>query len=340
MTIRNRKHRRSGTASSVTLTEVARAADVGESTVSRVLRNHGSFSAQTRERVINAVAKLGYVPNKIAGTLASTSSRLVGIVIPSLTNIVFPDLLRGAHKTLNSAGFKAVIAVTEYDPAQEEAMIESMLSWRPAGLILAGVEHTPRSITLLKNSGVRVAELLDTDGKGVDYVVGYSNRAAGRASAKYLLERGYRRIGYVGHDIKLDLRADKRLKGFKTTLAAAGVKLHDQELAALPSSIAAGREGLARLLKRSPTLDAVYFSNDDMAIGGYFHCLARGIAIPERLALFGYNGLDVARLAPQPLSTILTPRVLVGEIGARLILSDEPSKAVDLGFELIKGATA
>ncbi len=91
---------------------------------------------------------------------------------------------------------------------------------------------------------------------------------------------------------------------------------------------------------RAPTLDAVYFSNDDMAIGGYFLCLSRGIAVPDRLALFGHNGLDIGRVTPQPLSTIRTPRVQVGAEGARLVCSDEPRTVIDLGFELVVGATS
>jgi LacI family gluconate utilization system Gnt-I transcriptional repressor len=89
-----------------------------------------------------------------------------------------------------------------------------------------------------------------------------------------------------------------------------------------------------------PKLDAVYFSNDDLAIGGYFHCIENGISIPGQLALFGYNGLEVTRLAPQPLSTIRTPRVAMGSTGARMLLSGDPSQVVDLGFELIPGATS
>lgn len=322
-----------------TLTDVARAAGVGESTASRVLRRHGSFSAKTRDAVLAAAARLGYVPNRIAGTLASTGSRLVGIVIPSLSNIVFPDLLRGASAVLGEAGFQSVIGVTDYDPAAEERLIESLLSWRPAGLMVAGLEHTERTHALLRRAGVRVAELLDTDGQGIDIVVGFSNRAAGRASAQHLIKRGYRRIGYVGHDLARDLRAAKRYDGYRTALAESGVSVIGQEIVPAPSSIEAGRDALARLLARVPAIDAVYFSNDDMAIGGYFLCLARGFAVPQRLALMGYNGLDVARAAPQPLSTVLTPRVAIGETGARLVIGDSPPAVVDLGFELVEGAT-
>ena len=324
----------------VTLAQVAEAAGVGESTVSRVLRNHGSYSGKTRDRVMTAVERLGYVPNRIAGTLASTGSRLVAFVIPSLSNIVFADVLRGASATLEENQYQAVFAVTDYDPAREEALVASMLAWRPAAVMLAGYEHTERSIKMLRAANCRVVEMLDVDGTALDLAVGFSNRAAGRESAEFLLQRGYRRIGYVGHDLDRDTRAGKRYSSFCETLSANGVPLADQEIYREASSVERGRLGLDLLLARTPDLDAVYFSNDDMALGGYFHCLARGIVIPSQLAIFGYNGLDLGRVMPQALSTIRTPRVATGQMAAKLIVDNAPSQVIDLGFELIEGATA
>ncbi len=202
----------------VTLAEVAEAAGVGESTVSRVLRNHGSFSGRTRDRVMAAVERLGYVPNRIAGTLASTGSRLVAFVIPSLSNIVFPDLLRGASAILEENRYQAVFSVTDYDPQKEEALAAAMLAWRPAAVMLAGYEHTGGTVKMLRASGCRIVEMLDVDGDALDLAVGFSNRAAGRESAAFLLKRGYRRIGYVGHDLNRDTRAGKRFSSFCETL--------------------------------------------------------------------------------------------------------------------------
>ena len=325
----------------VTITDVARRARVGESTVSRVLRNQGSVSQQTREKILKAAADLNYVPNRIAGALASMTSKLIGIVIPSVGNTVVPEVLAGVNTVLENAGFQPVIGVSNYDPLREEALIESILSWRPAGILIAGLEHTDRARALLKGSGIRVVELLDIDGKGVDIVVGSSHRMAGQKSAEHLLARGYRRIGYVGHDIRIDVRAGKRLEGFQAVMRENGLDFVDQEF--FPSggsTVEAGRIGLARLLIRQPALDAIYFSNDDLALGGYFHCLEHGISIPGTLALFGYNGLEITHLTPSPLSTIRTPRVAMGKVGANLLLAGGPSAVVDLGFELIIGATS
>ncbi|GJE58821.1 LacI family DNA-binding transcriptional regulator [Methylobacterium trifolii] len=327
----------------VTLADVAREAGVGESTVSRVLRNQGSYSKRAGERVAEAVARLGYVPNRVAGSLAgnaaSAGSQLVGIVIPSLANIVFPDLLSGLTTALDSTGFQSVIGVSDYDPDREEALVGALLSWRPTALMVTGLEHNPGTVARLRAGGIRIVEMMDVDGPGLDIVVGVSHRAVGRASAAHLLARGYRRIGYVGHDVTRDLRAGKRLAGFEEALGEGGQRLRDREIMAGPSSAAAGRAGLDRLMARRTDLDAVYFSNDDMALGGYFGCLANGWAVPGRLALFGFNGLDIAAAMPQPLSTIRTPRLAIGRVAAERLAGNGPAETVDLGFELIAGAT-
>ncbi|TBW40050.1 LacI family DNA-binding transcriptional regulator [Siculibacillus lacustris] len=328
-----------GSHAAVTISDVAREAGLGESTVSRVLRGRGAVSETARAKVTAAVAKLGYVPNRIAGTLASPGSRLIAFVIPSVTNIVFADVLSGAEAVLTERDRQAVFAVSGYDPTREERLIESMLAWRPSGLVVAGIEHTQRARTMMLGAGLRVVEIFDTDGTGLDLVVGFSNRAAGAASARHLVDRGRRRIGYVGHDIERDRRAGKRFEGFVTGLGEAGVSLVDREIISGHSSVEGGRIALAALVSRAPALDAVYFSNDDMALGGYFECLASGIAVPGRLALMGYNGLDVAQQAPLALTTIRTPRRRVGEMAARLLCTDADPGTYDLGFELLPGAT-
>jgi LacI family transcriptional regulator, gluconate utilization system Gnt-I transcriptional repressor len=328
------------TLAGIRLADVAARAGVGESTVSRVLRSHGSYSEATRARVLEAASALGYVPNRIAGSLASSGVSLVALVVPSVTNVVFADLLAGVSEVLEPQGFQPVFSVTDYDPQKEERLIASMLAWRPAALLVAGREHTPAATRMLQASGRRIVELLDTDGPGLDCLVGFSNAAAGRMAAEHLMSRGYRRIGYVGHALDRDLRAAKRLAGFEAALAGSGLELVAREIAPEPSSIEVGRHGLARLLAREPRLDAVYFPNDDMAMGGYFHCLAAHVAVPGTLALFGHNGLEIGRAAPQVLSTILTPRAEIGRAAARLAIGGLGGERLDLGFSLVPGGTS
>ena len=126
----------------LTLRDVSEASGVSEMTVSRVLRNRGDVSDATRERVLEAARSLGYVPNKIAGALASQRVNLVGVIIPSLSNMVFPEVLTGISDTLEDTGLQPVVGVTNYSPEREESVIYEMLSWRPSGMIIAGLEHT------------------------------------------------------------------------------------------------------------------------------------------------------------------------------------------------------
>ncbi|MDQ0456751.1 LacI family DNA-binding transcriptional regulator [Rhizobium paknamense] len=323
----------------ITLTDVAEAAGVGESTVSRVLRNHGSFSEKTRMRVMEAVERLGYVPNRIAGALASTGTPLVAILVPSLSNIVFADLMSGITRTLEARQRQAVFAVTDYDPEKEEALVAAVLAWRPAAVMLVGLEHSEGTRRMLRASGCRIVELLDIDGEPLDIAVGFSHRAAGRETAARLVAAGRSKIAYVGHDLERDTRSAKRFSGFLEGLAAAGLTLAAREICDAPSSVGAGKAGLAALLARHADLDAVYFSNDDMALGGYFHCLAVGLSVPGDLSLIGFNALDICRHTPQPIASVLTPRIETGQRAAELFLNDAPAQTLDLGFTLIPGGT-
>jgi len=330
--------------SRVTLTEVAELAGVSEITVSRILRNKGPIAEATRNRVMDAVRAVGYVPNRIAGSLASADSNLIGVVLPSLSNSVFPEVLLGIHDGLGQSGIQPVTGVTGYDIAAEEALVRSLLAWQPAAMIVAGTEHTDATRRMLVESGIRIAELMDIEPAPIDIAVGLSHRQAGYDSGRHLIARGYRRFGYVGHDSSVDPRARRRYEGLVAALAEAGLSLVGEAMADGPTSTQAGRAMTERLLKESSHVDVIAYSNDDMAIGGVFHCLGAGIAIRDRLALFGFNGLDIGRALPQPLSTVRSNRFLIGQTAVRKLLeaTTRPAKptVVDTGYDIFVGATA
>lgn len=327
-----------------TLAHVAQLAAVSENTVSRVIRNKGPIAEETRRRVLAAIEQLGYVPNRAAGALASFSSLIIGVLLPSLSNIVFPEVLRGIHAGLADTPYQPMIGVTDYDLDQEQRLLASLLAWQPAAIITTGFEHTQASRRMLANARVRVAELMDIDAKPIDIAVGLSHRSAGLATARHLVSRGYRRIGYVGHDWAADRRAAFRYEGLCQGLQEAGVSLVAEQRFDGPSSTLAGRDTLARLVESDGSIDAVAFSNDDMAVGGFMHCLSAGIAVPERLALFGFNGLEIGQALPKPLATIRSNRFLIGKVAVEKLLESgerppEP-QVIDTGFEIIEGATA
>jgi len=167
-------------------------------TVSRVLRNKGDVSQATREKVREAARRLGYVPNKIAGALASQRVNLVGVIIPSLKNMVFPEVLSGISRSLEGTELQPVVGVTDYSPEREERVLFEMLSWRPSGIIIAGLEHTDAARAMMRQAGIPIVEIMDTDGDPIDACVGISHRRAGRKIAEAIIDAGYRRIGFLG----------------------------------------------------------------------------------------------------------------------------------------------
>lgn len=330
--------------SKLTVREVALRANVSESTVSRIMRNKGPIAAETREKVMATVREMGYVPNRIAGSLASLDSHLIGVVIPSLSNIVFPEVLQGVHAGLRGSDYQPVISVTDYDLDREEAIIRGILSWKPAAMLVTGFDHTDATRRMLEQSGIRIVEMMEIDQTPVDVAVGMSHFRAGQATGRHLLAKGYRRFGYVGHDWTADRRALLRHDGLASALAEAGLTIEARAIADGPSSVGAGRAQTDRLIREAPNVDVAVYSNDDMAVGGVFHCLASGLSVPHDLAIFGFNGLDIGRDLPQPLSTIRSNRYLIGETSIRKVLAtplrpDEPD-IIDTGFEIFEGATA
>ena len=133
----------------LTLRDVSEASGVSEMTVSRVLRGRGDVSQATRDRVLKAARDLGYVPTKIAGALASQRVKLVAVIIPSMSNMVFPEVMMGINSVLETTDLQPVVGITDYLPEKEEKVLYQMLSWRPAGSILAGLEHSDSARIML-----------------------------------------------------------------------------------------------------------------------------------------------------------------------------------------------
>ncbi|QND51391.1 LacI family DNA-binding transcriptional regulator [Phyllobacterium sp. 628] len=327
-----------------TLADVARLAGVSDITASRVVRSEGPIAEATRARVLSAIAELGYIPNRAAGSLASSASTLMSVLLPSLSNIVFPDVLRGIHTALTETAFQPVIGVTDYDPLIEERILLSFLAWQPAAVILAGLHHTPNARRHLEHGRFRVAELMDIDGDPVDIAVGMSHRQAGYDTGKHLVTRGYRRFGYAGHSIVSDDRARARYEGLCAALQEAGLVLIAEERFPGSSSTMAGRNLLEAILRKAPDLDVVVFPNDDMAMGGIFHCQHAGITPKAQLGIFGFNGLDIGQAMPLPLSSILSKRFLIGKTAAEKLLESRERPAektiINTGYDIIEGATA
>ena len=316
----------------LTMKDIAKAVGVSEMTVSRAFQDGAGISKATRTKVKAKALELGYVPNQIAGALSSNKVNLVGVVIPSVKSYVFSEVLDGISQGLHQSNLRPVFGLSNYDLETEAEVIRDMLAWRPAGLIIAGLEHSDAARRMLQETDTPIVEMMDVDGSAIDSCVGISHYQAGYDMAKAIVQRGYQQIGFLGTKMSSDFRASKRLKGFVAGLETHNLCLADQELYNAGSSVQKGKEFTHQLLQRSPKLDCIYCSTDVLAVGVVMHCLDVGLKIPEDLAVAGFNQLDMAQGLPVNLATTDSLRYAIGCKAAEIVLqshqktTDKPLK--------------
>ena len=327
------------------LSDVAERAGVSAVTVSRALRRPEMVSPQLRERIDTAIRDLAYIPNRAASILASSRSNVIGVVVSSLSNGVFADYLRALHDMFQPKGFQVMVLNSSYSPEEEEKAIVTLLGQRPEALILTDVDQTPYARELLEHAGIPIIQTMGLTDRPIDINIGISQHDAGVLATRHLIELGHRRIGIVATNH--DSRGRQRVAGYVDAMKAAGI--HDEalmELSPIPSTVKMGGELLGTVLSRCPDLAALFCGNDDLALGVLFECARRGIAIPGKLSLVGFNDLEFAADTHPALTTIAVPRQEMARLSAEIVLEiirgsgQRPNTTrIDLGFKLSRRAS-
>ncbi|KDP85208.1 LacI family transcriptional regulator [Cupriavidus sp. SK-3] len=326
---------------SPTLKDLARLAGVSPMTASRALHRPELVAEETRARVAQAVEQTGYVTNSLAGGLTSRQTRLVAAIVPSMAHSLFSDMLEALVSTLEIERYETTLGISRYDPDREEAWLTTMLSRRPDGVVLTGIEHTARTRRLLLNAQIPVVELWDYTPHPLDVVVGFSQEDAGRAAFRHLWACGYRRPALLRSD---DSRASRRALGFYRAAAEAGHR-EPIEIVFPESSPQAGRgrEALHALLTRAPQVDAVFCSSDALAQGVLAHANALELKIPTHFGVLGFGDQALAAETVPALSTLRVDGTRIGHLGAQALLArirgETIHSAQDVGFEIIQRAS-
>ena len=225
-------------------------------------------------RVESAAKELGYVPNLAARALASQRTEVIGVLIPSLTNNVFSDVLRGIYDALDGNRYSIQLANTRYSILQEEktaASVPGAEARRADRDRDQSDGRTPAQI--MESADCPIVQIMEIGPAPIDMMIGFSHFDAAKAAISHLLEQGCRRIGFLG--ARMDPRVQRRLDGYRAAMSDAG--LFDPLLivtTAVPTSVTLGGTLFADLLAKSPDIDAVFCANDDLALGALFECTA------------------------------------------------------------------
>jgi LacI family gluconate utilization system Gnt-I transcriptional repressor len=202
---------------------VAKLAGVSPITASRFFRTPEALSINKRVRVESAAKELGYVPNLAARALASQRTEVIGVLIPSLTNNVFSDVLRGIYDAVDGSRYSIQLANTRYSILQEEKLLRVFLAQKPAGLIVTGIDQTPESRALMEATDCPVVQLMeigDNPGRHDDRIFA---RGCLPGAISHLLEQGCRRIGFLG--ARMDPRVQRRFLGYQQAMKDAGLSI-------------------------------------------------------------------------------------------------------------------
>ena len=327
---------------SVTLEVVAKLAGVAPTTVSRALNYPDKVAQKTRDRIQQVIQQTGYVPNMLAGGLASNKSRLIAVVVPSLVNVVYAETVQHFAKPMKEAGYQVIQGEVGYDLEEEERLISAVLSRRPDGIFLTGIHHSNNCRRQLLAADIPIVETWDVTPTPLDIAVGFSQEAVGKKAANFFHDKGYRKFAIVSAE---DHRAIQRNESFKRALAARGIE--DVPTCVVPgiSSLKLGRQGAARLLDDGLRDSLVFCSSDTLAHGVLTEVLSRGMSVPQDIAIVGFGDQNFAAYTYPALTTVRIDRATMGRLSANALLSrlnDQPvaQKMVDVGFEIVVRDTA
>lgn len=330
-----------------TIGDVSRLAGVSRMTVSRVVRELDVVQPETRDRVRKAIADLGYVPDLAAGSLTTRRTGFIALMLPTLTNANFSAVAHGLTDALRAADYHLLIAYTDYSVTEEERQLRNLLARRPEAIVLTGNVHSRAASRMLHAANIPVIEIADLPRQPLAHAVGFSNYEAGRTAARYLIERGFERVGAVACSNQgdvIDQRGEERMRGFEDELRASGrstdlVLRHGQA----PVSYGHGAESVRVLLARDPPPDALFAVSDLSAVGVVMACQRRGVRVPEDLSVIGFGDFEIGREINPALTTIHVDFRALGQRTAQTlldVLSETDAIAspriVDVGLSLIE----
>lgn len=325
----------------ITLDDVAKHVGVSAITVSRALRTPELVSAPVAEKIEQAVRELGYIPNRMASALASARTRVIGVAIPSLTNVVFVDVIQAIYDSVQPSGYQVLLGNFHYSPLDEERLVSTLIEQGAEALILTGLDQTRQTREIIHKARLPVVQIMETGSPAIDMNVGFSHFQAGYDLTRRLVAEGYRRVAFMG--ARMDPRTQRRMEGYKKAMDDQGLDWRDK-LVTTPrrSTVKLGCELLRDLLARNVEVDALFCCNDDLAMGAIFEAQRMNVRVPGELAIAGFNDLEGADVVNPALTTVATPRYEMGKLAVEMILErlnhpDRPPRhaPVDLGYEIV-----
>jgi LacI family gluconate utilization system Gnt-I transcriptional repressor len=326
----------------ITLRDVAKLAGVAPITASRTINTPEQVSPEIRQRVQEAIERTGYVPNRMAGGLASSRSRLIAAVVPSVVVSVFLETIESLNDSLFEAGYQLMLGQTGYSQVREELLLEAIIGRRPDGIFLTGIMLSGKGRARLLASGIPVVETWDLTPTPIDMLVGFSHADIGREVARFLAAKGRRRFALVRAE---DERASRRTAAFQEEAARQGLPEVITVNVGASRSLKSGREALGEILAQAHDVDAIFCSSDLLALGVMTEAGARGIKVPRQLSIVGFGDVPMVADMLPALTTVHINGAEIGRKAAQFLIDRAQGRPVaqpivDVGFSIVERDSA
>jgi len=322
-----------------TIDDVASAARVSTATVSRVLNKPDAVREALRQRVTEAVIRLGYVPHAGARALMLHRSGTVGAVFPTVDNAIFAKAIEALQRRLTDAGLQLLIATSGYDVDTEARQAMNLVTRGADALALCGVGQSPQLLRFLRQRALPTVHVMTYPAPAETVCVGFDNAKAIGQAVRYLLDLGHRRFAMLAGITAHNDRARARVAGVRKALKEAGIDLPASRLVERPYGLAEARDGFRALLAVAPAPTAILCGNDVLAFGALLEAQRMKIAVPKALSIVGFDDLEMARHIHPALTTVHVPtEKMWGAAADRLIeaLDQRPvATATEVEVELV-----
>ena len=294
--------------------DVARLAGVSTSTVSHVINNNRFVSGQVREKVEQAIRELNYAPSALARSLKINQTRTIGMLLTASSNPFYSEVVRGVENSCYERGYSLILCNTEGDEERMNRSLETLMQKRVDGLLMMCTEtHLPSAEILNRYPSVPMVMMDWAPFEGRGDIIQDNALLGGELATQHLIDRGYTRIACIaGPQDKTPARL--RLEGFHKAMASSGLPVLPGYVVDGDFEFQGGFNAMNQLLTLELLPEAVFTSNDAMAVGVYHALFQAGLRVPQDIAVMGYDNIELARYLTPPLSTIHQPKDELGEL--------------------------
>ncbi|MBT4267160.1 MAG: LacI family DNA-binding transcriptional regulator [Deltaproteobacteria bacterium] len=304
----------------ITITDIARLAEVSLATVSRVINQPERVKEATRRRVLRVMEENNYVYNALAGGLSKSATRTLGLIIPTITNPIFAVSTGGVQYAAANRGYSLLLGSTEYEPEAEHSLVRLYLEKRVDGIVLSGSPLTERSLNYMKSRGIPYLMTWEAFDDNETPYISFNNVKAAKQAVDYLVSMGHRRIAMITGLFEETGRAHRRWRGYKESLTNWDIPYDETLVIQKGYSVASGREAARRLLKMKEPPTAIFCGNDILAYGAIAGAKDLDRRVGVDLGIIGFDDLEMSAVMDPPLTTIRIPGHEMGSMGANALI--------------------